>query len=264
MPKIEETKTVCTLINNFSGSVIYVMGEIRSTLNNFNAKLYYFCRELFIWFLMRIRCPYCDCRYDIHPDTLSNPVGHERLGFGWWLRCYQCQKKFWLKSTTVINTGFSPIKADSANTIRRISNFSHRKVKSNKRNYTAYILIILTIIGYVCYANMGYIRNFFITKMNHFTAFAATNLQLSNIIYRIDKIDKKYRVAIMGNIENKTNTIMSYNGVRILLLSGSLEFASWTYEPDVKSVIPGEKVVFNTDRLLDTAPSNIRVLVRIV
>lgn len=216
---------------------------------------------------MRIRCPYCDCFYDIHPDTLGKPVGHEKLGFGWWLRCYQCQKKFWLKSTFVINTGFSPIKADNRMAINKLSKFTHknRKQNKNKRNYSIYIVILLLIIaGSVCYTHINYIRDFFVTKINHFTAFATTSLQLSNITYRIDKVNGQYCVAVMGNIINNTNTIMSYSGIRIVLLRGNSEFASWTYEPDVKTVIPGDKVVFNTDRLFEIVPSNIKVLVRII
>lgn len=217
---------------------------------------------------MRIRCPYCDCHYDIHPDTLGNPLGSEKLGFGWWLRCYQCQKKFWLKSTVVINTGFAPMKADRTNTIRKLSKMSkigQKKHKISKYNGALYILIIILIVicGF-CYTHMSEVRGFFASKVKQFTASAVMGLQLSDIVYRIDKIDGRYRISVMGNIVNNTQSIQQCNGLHIVVLDNNTEITSWTFMPDIKNVIPGDKLVFNTDKNINIILKSPKILVRTI
>lgn len=217
--------------------------------------------------LMRIKCPYCNCHYDIHPDTLGNPVGNINLGFGWWLRCYQCQRKFWLKSTTVINTGFSPVKADRNRTIKKLSKLTNKKGKRNhsSRNVLIYIIIlVLTVTIGICYTHMEHIQSFFANKVRHFTNSTVTTVTLSNITYRIDQLNNQYKLTVMGDVINTTPSIKSYNGIHIVLLSFGKEIASWTFVPEMKSVIPGGRVAINTSSILNAVPKDIQVLVRIV
>lgn len=224
---------------------------------------------------MRIRCPYCDCHYDIHPDTLGNPIGSEKLGFGWWLRCYQCQKKFWLKSTTVINTGFAPIKADKMSMINRLSRICDRsrpeklskfekKHRITKHNGVLFVLIITLIIGGFCYMHINEIQHFLITRVNRFTVSTALGLQLSNIVYRIDKFNGQYRIIVMGNIINNTQSILQCDGLHIVVLNGNTEAISWTFVPNTKNIIPGDKLAFSTDRSISILPQNPKILVRII
>ncbi len=226
---------------------------------------------------MRISCPYCDCHYDIHPDTLGNPIGSEKLGFGWWLRCYQCQKKFWLKSTTVIDTGFAPFKADKVSTISRLSKLSRhsklgkfsrfRKKQRGKSGHNGilYILIItLATMGGVCYTHIDEIREFFITKVKHFTASTIVGLQLTNIVYRIDKVDGQYRISVIGNIVNNTQSVLQCNGLHIVVLSENKEITSWDFVPEPKSIIPGDKIAFSTEKNTVIEPKEPKILVRII
>ncbi|MDR2666577.1 MAG: hypothetical protein LBB34_00450, partial [Holosporales bacterium] len=61
---------------------------------------------------MNVKCPYCSCCYEISMDLLKQPIGHEKLGYGWWLRCYKCHKKWWLRNSVVEGQMNSPLRAD--------------------------------------------------------------------------------------------------------------------------------------------------------
>ena len=126
------------------------------------------------------------------------------------------------------------------------------------------LIISLMVIGGACYMHINEIRTFFISKIQHFATSTIVGLQLSNIVYRIDKIDEQYRISVMGNIVNNTQTMQQCNGLRIVVLDNNTEVTSWTFVPETRSIIPGDKHVFNTDKNINIALRNPKILVRTI
>ena len=221
---------------------------------------------------MKVKCPYCSCHYDIRPEVLGDPVGNERLGFGWWLRCYQCHRKFWLSSTNVINMSMSPIKADRQRKIDSISKLTQSKKSKNKLHKHKYkpniihyvILSILLIVGGIAYYKQDIIKSFFVQRLINIRKSTVTSLQLTNISYRIETVENKNKIYVTGFIVNNTSSIMSINGLQVTLYSKNKEMTSWQIEPDAKSIIPGDKIFFSSEKILDNIYPDLKVGVNIL
>ena len=212
---------------------------------------------------MRVTCPYCNCHYDIRPEILKEPIGNVKLGYGWWLRCYKCQKKFWLSSTRVMQITATPIKANRRKQIKNISNFkvSLRKGKNIKFYIISSVIILSSIIGYY---GRDTFKNIIINRISNITKSTITSLQLANISYRLETVDNKHKIYITGFIVNNTATIIPINGLKVIIYSNGKEMTSWQITPDAKNAIPGDKIFFSNERVIEKIYPNIQVGVSIL
>lgn len=212
---------------------------------------------------MRVTCPYCNCHYDIRPEILKEPIGNVKLGYGWWLRCYKCQKKFWLSSTRVMQITATPIKANRRKQIKNISNFkvSLRKKKNIKFYIISSVIILSSIIGYY---GRDTFKNIIINRISNITKSTITSLQLANISYRLETVDNKHKIYITGFIVNNTATIIPINGLKVIIYSNGKEMTSWQITPDAKNAIPGDKIFFSNEKVIEKIYPNIQVGVSIL
>ena len=212
---------------------------------------------------MKVTCPYCNCHYDIRPEMLKEPIGNVKLGFGWWLRCYKCQRKFWLSNTKVTQLTATPIKANRKRKIRKISKFGFTlKNRNNKRFYLiSTIFVILSAIGYY---ERDVFKNLVLHRISNITKSTITSLQLANIAYRLETVDNKNKIYITGFILNNTTTIIPINGLKVVIYSNGKEMTSWKINPDAKNAIPGDKIFFSNEHVIEQIYPNIQVGVSVL
>ena len=212
---------------------------------------------------MRVTCPYCNCHYDIRPEILKEPISNIKLGFGWWLRCYKCQKKFWLSNTRVVQLTATPIKA---NRRKQIKNISKLKIALKKNNNKKFYIIssVIIIFSLFAYYERDTFKNLVVNRISNITKSTITSLQLSNISYRLETIDNINKIYITGFILNNTATIIPINGLKVAIYSNGKEMTSWQINPDAKNAIPGDKIFFSNEHIIDRIYPNIQVGVSIL
>ncbi|MBR1944356.1 MAG: hypothetical protein IJ848_02680 [Alphaproteobacteria bacterium] len=212
---------------------------------------------------MKVTCPYCNCHYDIRPEILKEPIGNVKLGFGWWLRCYKCQKKFWLSNTKVAQLTATPIKANRTRQVKNISKLKiNLKKKSNKTFYIiSSIIVIISLFGYY---KRDVFKNIVVNRISSITKSTITSLQLANIAYRLETVDNQNKIYITGFILNNTATIIPINGLKVVIYSNGKEMTSWKINPDAKNAIPGDKIFFSSEQVIDKIYPNIQVGVSIL
>ena len=221
---------------------------------------------------MRVTCPYCNCHYDIRPEILKTPIGNPKLGYGWWLRCYKCQKKFWLSNTKVMQLTATPIKANRKKQIKNVTNkfglrsntkfkFTLKKKRINKFYIISSVIVVLSTIGYF---SKDLLQNLIINRISNITQSTVTSLQLSNISYRLETVDNVNKIYITGFILNNTSTIIPINGLKVVIYSNGKEMTSWQIDPEAKNAIPGDKIYFANEKVIDKIYPNIQVGVSIL
>ena len=212
---------------------------------------------------MKVTCPYCNCHYDIRPEILKDPIGNTQLGYGWWLRCYKCQKKFWLSNTKVMQLTATPIKANRKKQIKNIAKFKFnlKKRKNNKFYIVSSIIIVLSTAGYL---GKDLFKNLVINRITNITNSTITSLQLSNIAYRLETVDNINKIYITGFILNNTSTIIPINGLKVVIYSNGKEMTTWQIIPDAKNAIPGDKIYFSNEKVIENIYPNIQVGVSIL
>ena len=212
---------------------------------------------------MKVTCPYCNCHYDIRPEILKEPIGDVKLGFGWWLRCYKCQKKFWLSNTKVMQLTATPVKANRNRQVRNISRFNvNLRKKSNKKFYIiSSVIVLLSVAGYY---NRDAFSNLVVNRISSINKSTITSLQLANIAYRLETVDNQNKMYITGFILNNTATIIPVNGLKVVVYSNGKEMTSWIIKPDAKNAIPGDRIFFSNEKIIEKIYPNIQVGVSIL
>ena len=212
---------------------------------------------------MKVTCPYCNCHYDIRPEILKEPIGDVKLGFGWWLRCYKCQKKFWLSNTKVMQLTATPVKANRNRQVRNISIFNgNLRKKSNKKFYIiSSVIVLLSVAGYY---NRDAFSNLVVNRISSINKSTITSLQLANIAYRLETVDNQNKMYITGFILNNTATIIPVNGLKVVVYSNGKEMTSWIIKPDAKNAIPGDRIFFSNEKIIEKIYPNIQVGVSIL
>lgn len=208
---------------------------------------------------MNVKCPYCGCCYNIGDDLLKNPIGSPLLGYGWWLRCYKCHKKFWLKNIEVARQIDTPLTADRQSKIDKISALTRntrkpiREKKSGK--FFKYFLILLLIsFSALCYHNKDIISNFIISKAKRLSRSVANKLQLMDVRYSIDNENK---ITISGIVKNEDRSVINVQGVRISAKGPDGKILkSWDENLKSNTLIPGDTINFSSSNQLDSTNNN--------
>ena len=214
---------------------------------------------------MNIRCPYCGCCYEIDYNVLGAPIGNEKLGYGWWLRCYRCHKKWWLKNSYVEERLNAPLKANKEAKIGRLRSLiskNRRGATGNQsQNILKYIIWGITIlIAVSCYFLKDNFTQYINTKAITLQKNIANKLTLTNVQYNI----VNNNMTVTGVIVNKdTKNIMNANGIKVNILRDKKIIDSWTSEFDGGTILPQQQIPFNSSKQLDCSVDNITVEVLI-
>ena len=224
---------------------------------------------------MNVKCPYCGCVYNINYDMLKNPIGSEKLGYGWWLRCYKCQKKWWLKNSAVEMSANSPLIADRQAKIDKILqlNGNKREQRSPKKTVNLWkifkyvvLLMILLAIGGIIY-NKEMFHRFLLDKANHLSVNLASKLTMTDVRYFIeeDRETKAITLTVKGKIVNDDRNVAKLRGVKIFVMDSSgKEIKSWDAELKYGYIVSGDSLDFSTSKSLsEKVDNNIRVDVSI-
>jgi len=214
---------------------------------------------------MNVKCPYCGCCYEIDYDVLGNPMGNEKLGYGWWLRCYRCHRKWWLKNSYIEEKINTPLKADKTAKIDRLSSFMRKKHKNQKHSFAKifkYItFIILGLCAATCYCFRDNFLSYINTKAIHLRENISNKFELNNVKYNIDKDNV---ITVTGNIINRdSKNILTVSGVRINIFNQNKKIDSWNNEFEGGAVLPQQSMPFSSSKHLQGNTENIIVEVLI-
>lgn len=214
---------------------------------------------------MNLKCPYCGCDYDIGAEILKNPIGSEKLGYGWWLRCYRCKRKWWLKNTAVEIEMNTPIKVDKSRQIQRISSLSKKKAFCKKRCIfkTWTCVIWLSIIGscLLGYQYRSVFYQFLIEKARHLSENVAGKITMTDVKYELIVGNT---ITVTGNILNyDERTITKVNGVKISVFDDQSLIMTWNNDFEDLRILPQQKIPFSASKQLPRDIKNIRVEVSI-
>lgn len=212
-----------------------------------------------------MKCPYCGCGYELGTDILKNPVGSEKLGYGWWLRCYRCKRKWWLKNTSVEIAMNAPIKVDKHAQIQRISSLAKKRVHSGHRCgakvWTCVVWVILIGVVMLCYQYRTVFYKFLIEKAKHLSESVAGKITMTDVKYDVSVGDM---IAVTGNILNyDERAITKVNGVKISVFDDKSLVLTWDNAFDDLRILPQQKVPFSVTKQLPRNVSNIRVEVSV-
>jgi hypothetical protein len=219
---------------------------------------------------MNIKCPYCGCCYEINNSTLKNPIGNEKLGYGWWLRCFRCQKKWWLKSSAVAIEMEQSVMANRRDKIARISKLTRKKKRKDKSfwrgkliNYSVYFVLITC--GVVAFINKNVFIEYLADKAKYLSRKTRTNFTMSNVQYNVSRSDdnKDIKVFVSGVIKNEDASIAKLGGVRITIFDGKERVKSWDVSLQSDYIVPRDSLSFSTTNTIDSMPQDIKVEVSI-
>jgi hypothetical protein len=217
--------------------------------------------------VMNVKCPYCGCCYNVNSNLLQNPIGNEKLGYGWWLRCHKCRKKWWLQNSVVAEGG-APLKADRSAKIDQLSRLVRKQKESRsvaKRRLTAPLSIVLFIVfAYLAYLNKDVFCKYLIGKIEHVSQGLAQKIVMENVKYVIREQSGKSMINISGIIRNEDRTVAKISGVKITIFDGDAKVKTWDNSLDPGFILPGDNLSFSIDEQLDVQTDNIRVEVSII
>lgn len=214
---------------------------------------------------MNVKCPYCGCCYEINQNLLGNPIGNEKLGYGWWLRCYRCHKKWWLKNSYIEEKINTPLKADKTAKIDRLSSLIKRNNKNEKRSFAKIfkyiIFIILGLCAVACYCFRDNFLSYINTKAIHLRENITNKFELNDVKYNIDKDNV---ITVTGSIINRdSKNILTVNGVRINIFNQNKKIDSWNNEFEGGAILPQQSMPFSSSKRLQENTENITVEVLI-
>ena len=215
---------------------------------------------------MNVKCPYCGCCYEINQNLLGDPIGNEKLGYGWWLRCYRCHKKWWLKNSYVEQTSNTPLKADKTAKIGRLKTLIKKHDKERKPynfgRFLKYIFWIILILGIcLCYYFKDNFLNYINAKALHLRENISNKFDLSNVKYNIDKDNV---ITVTGNINNRdSKNILTVNGLKVNILRQNEKIDTWNNEFEGGVILPQQSMPFSSSKRLQGNTENITVEVLI-
>ena len=216
---------------------------------------------------MNVKCPYCECSYELGADILKEPVGNEKLGYGWWLRCYRCKRKWWLRNTIVEMEMNTPIKVDKTAKIQRISALSRKRPKTANTKtrsikwwkYAIYATLIIAVI--MCYYHKTIFYNFLLKKAQHLS---------ENVISKVTMLDVKYDISpdnmltVTGDISNYDEKVIAkVNGLKVTVFDNKSVVISWSNDFDNLRILPQQKSPFSVNKQLPGDIKDIRVEVSV-
>ncbi|MDR3031462.1 MAG: hypothetical protein LBU35_03710 [Holosporales bacterium] len=219
---------------------------------------------------MKVKCPYCGCIYNITPELLNAPIGNEKLGYGWWLRCYKCQKKWWLKNIDIAAQIDTPLIADKKAKIEKISRLSNKKSLSNRKKsrwvkYALLILVIIVAIG--AYYKKDLFYEYITNKAKRLSESIIPKLTMKDVRYTLTPMEEnnKYRVTVSGEIINEDKTVAKFKGIEFFVYdSQNNEIKSWTKNFDTDFVLSGDGLDFSSEEIIENLNGNIKVDVAIL
>lgn len=220
---------------------------------------------------MNVKCPYCGCNYNIETESLPKPVGDSKLGYGWWLRCCKCQKKWWLKHLSVQIHANSPIKADISEKINRLSRLKKQKdAKKTLKNiwsFIKYLLLILLIgAGVFGFYNKKIFAEYIKQKVERLSSNIAFKLRMLDVRYFLETNNQSDVIlTVNGKIINDDKSVIRLNGIKVSVYDeNNNEIEKWTDSIGTEYIMPGETLDFNTKHIVNKPDSNIKVDVSII
>jgi hypothetical protein len=226
---------------------------------------------------MNVKCPYCGCEYDINPESLPKPLGDVKLGYGWWLRCYRCHKKWWLKNTVVQMSTNTPIKADTSMRIEKLSKLKRKGRERGKRRALrkvfAYfgLLAIVVAIGVGVYNSKEFIKGYLNQKIKHLSSNVLSKLRLLDVQYSIEKDDDnteengKLIIVVSGKIINDDNNSIKLRGIKVVVRDEKdKEILSWIDDVGIDQVASGEIISFSTKQGIENFDNQVKIDVSVL
>ncbi|GHT88999.1 hypothetical protein FACS1894113_2760 [Alphaproteobacteria bacterium] len=212
---------------------------------------------------MIVKCPYCGCGYELNPSLLKDPIGSERLGYGWWLRCYKCHKKWWLKNADVAKCTDTPLKANRREKIEKLSKFvKHKKnVTRQKRLKLVKYLIIsaLLLLPGVGYYKRNLFTKYLTEKAKHLSKTIVPRLTLKNLKYTLQEteLENKTEILITGTIVNEDSIVVNLKGVEISVFNENNEkIHSWQETLNTDFLVAKDSINFSSS---STQPAEVKI-----
>jgi hypothetical protein len=213
---------------------------------------------------MNVKCPYCNCVYNIDMDLLRNPAGDEHLGYGWWLRCYKCHKKWWLRNTDVERVFNTPLTADRQSRIDRLSTLTNKKPSKRPkvRGYvTAKIAVFILVATcvYAMYLNRHVFYDYILAKARRVSESVTPKISVTDVKYEI--ADAK--MVVTGTVVNDDMTVVRVGGVRVTVFDGDSKVLSWSSKIEPGALAPEQRTEFSTEHDVPDGIKSVRVEVSI-
>ncbi|MDR2075188.1 MAG: hypothetical protein LBP31_03130 [Holosporales bacterium] len=227
---------------------------------------------------MNVKCPYCGCEYDINPESLPKPLGDVKLGYGWWLRCYKCHKKWWLKSTVVQMSTNTPIKADTSMRIEKLSKLKKKGRKHGRKRIlrkASMYVVLLTIVVAISigvYNSRESIKGYLNQKIKHLSSNMLSKLRLLDVQYSIENDDdnnpdenKKLVVIVSGKIINDNKDSVKLRGIKVVVRDEKdKEIVSWIDDVGINQVAAGEIASFSTKQSIESFDHQVKIDVSVL
>lgn len=177
---------------------------------------------------MNLKCPYCGCEYDIDTGSLPAPAGDDRLGYGWWLRCFRCHKKWWTPNADAQMNLESQLSISEQDRIDRLSRFRERVAKQGHAHksktwkllfkFIVCIAISSIFVGGI-YFNRSYIYNYVTQKAIVLRRNLDRHIILEDVSSKVDDLPgDKLKVSVSGKVTNNDQGIVKITGIRIKLI----------------------------------------------
>jgi hypothetical protein len=220
---------------------------------------------------MNVKCPYCGCCYNIQADFLPKPIGDIKLGYGWWLRCCQCQKKWWLKHSVVQLATNTPIRADIANKIDRISKLRKRKenIKNGWRKYLKWFAIAsIVCTSLLVLHNRDRFKEYVVYKIKRLSENMLSRLRMIDVQYNLEQNSNSQddvTLLVNGKIINDDKNVVKLNGVKVVVYDkNNNEIISWKDGNTWSGyIIQGETLDFATNHNMPKQNGSIKVEVSV-
>ncbi|MDR0640353.1 MAG: hypothetical protein LBF65_01295 [Holosporales bacterium] len=215
---------------------------------------------------MNVRCPYCGCCYEISSDLLKNPIGDEKLGYGWWLRCFKCNKKWWLKNSDIVLQSERSLKADKNAKVENLSRLLPKQRKRRKsRFFVRYLSVILIVLlGTLAFYKWDLFRDYLLDRIKHLSQITSNKLTMLDVKYTTSNIENNgIKIFVTGMIKNEDNVVAKVKGIKVTIFDGDREVKSWTSSLQAEFVVPHDSMSFSTANTLDRAIENMKVEVSI-
>ncbi len=234
-----------------------------------------YCIFYWVVFTMHVKCPYCGCSYNISVDSLPKPLGDLKLGYGWWLRCCKCHKKWWLKNSAVQLAANTPIKADINKKINNISKLRSRRSivrrgKTSWKKLLKWFVLILLIAGVAgALYNKQFFKDYLVRKIEHLSGSMLAKLRMLDVQYSLEAnpgFENEVLLIAQGKIINNDKRVIKLNGIKVVVYdSNGTEVISWTDENiGAGYIVSGETLDFSTQHPMPKTNNNIRVEVSIL
>jgi hypothetical protein len=199
---------------------------------------------------------------------LQNPVGNEKLGYGWWFRCHRCNKKWWLNNSAVAEE-IGPLKADRQAKIDNLSKLVKRKSRRTtasfaKRMMFPLLLFLVVTVGCVVYFDRDAFCVYIANKIEHIKHSLAPKVFMENVRYVVRVEPDGSVVNVSGVVKNEGKVVAKVKGVKITIFDGDTQVKSLDSPLSNEFVLPGDKLDFSIDCQLDRKIGDIRVEVSII